>query len=281
MPMPCGIPMVWKEQADHTNDCYFCLVPPVKGLSRKKRHSIIYPNISSAIRPVLHGIGIPIPEVPESFSLDFDESREASASEITDSFLSTELHFGESSSQEPHLITQDELNNLVRDLELPISKAELLSSRLQQWNLLASNTKISIFRDRRKDFIQYFSKEGNTVVCKNVVELMASLGISYEPDKWRLFVDLSKVSLKAVLLYNGNVLPVIPLANAFYTKETYENLKQLLNCLHFRNHIWQIRGDLKITALLVGLQTGYTKYCFFLCEWDCGDQSAGARERLM
>ena len=98
--MPFGIPMVWREQADHTNDCYFCLVPPVKGLSRKKRHSIIYPNISSAIRPVpAIRIGMLIPEVPESFSPDFDESRETSASEMTDSSLSTESHFGESSSQ--------------------------------------------------------------------------------------------------------------------------------------------------------------------------------------
>ena len=100
------IPMGWREQADHTNDCYFCLVPPVKGLFRKKTHSIIYPNISSAVRLVPHRIGIPIPEVPESFSPDFDKSRETSASEMTDSSLSTESHFGESSSQKTHLITQ-------------------------------------------------------------------------------------------------------------------------------------------------------------------------------
>ena len=61
---------------------------------------------------------------------------------------------------------------------------------------------------------------------------MASLGISYEPDKWRLFVDSSKVSLKAVLLHDGNVLPAIPLVHAFHIKETYENLKWLLNCLY-------------------------------------------------
>ena len=101
---PFGIPMVWREQADHMNDCYFCLVLPVKELSRKKRHSIIYPHISLARRPVPHEIGICIPEVPKLFSLDFDESKETSASEMTDSSLSTESHFGESSSQELHLI---------------------------------------------------------------------------------------------------------------------------------------------------------------------------------
>ena len=37
------------------------------------------------------------------------------------------------SSPEPRLISQSELNDLVRDLELPKSKVELLGSRLQQW----------------------------------------------------------------------------------------------------------------------------------------------------
>ena len=41
---------------------------------------------------------------------------ETSASEMTDSSLSTESQFGESSSHEPHLITQGELNDFVRDL---------------------------------------------------------------------------------------------------------------------------------------------------------------------
>ena len=35
-----------------------------------------------------------------------------------------------------HRNTLEELNDLVRDLDLAKSKAELLGSRLQQWNLL-------------------------------------------------------------------------------------------------------------------------------------------------
>jgi len=33
-----------------------------------------------------------------------------------------------------HKITEGELSDLIRDLELPKNKAELLASRLQQWN---------------------------------------------------------------------------------------------------------------------------------------------------
>ena len=38
--------------------------------------------------------------------------------------------------KEFHRNTHEELNDLVRDLDLTKSKAELLGSRLQQWNLL-------------------------------------------------------------------------------------------------------------------------------------------------
>jgi hypothetical protein len=31
-------------------------------------------------------------------------------------------------------------------------------------------------------------------------------------------------------------------------------------------------GDLKVIALLLGLQIGYTKFCCFLCEWDSRDR---------
>jgi hypothetical protein len=35
----------------------------------------------------------------------------------------------------------------------------------------------------------------------------------------------------------------------------------------------QICGDLKVTALLLGLHQGFTKYCCFICEQDRRDQS--------
>jgi len=35
---------------------------------------------------------------------------------------------------------------------------------------------------------------------------------------------------------------------------------------------WKLRGDLKVVALLLGMQLGYTKYGCFLCEWDSRDK---------
>ena len=55
------------------------------------------------------------------------------------------------------------------------------------------------------------------------------------PDQWRLFIDLSKVSLKVVLLHNGNRFPSVPLAHAANMKESYESMKVLLDELIIKN----------------------------------------------
>ena len=56
--MPYGIPMVWREQADHTTDCYFCLTD-IKGFSRKNKSKIKYPDCRSAMKPVPHSSEVP------------------------------------------------------------------------------------------------------------------------------------------------------------------------------------------------------------------------------
>jgi hypothetical protein len=48
----------------------------------------------------------------------------------------------------------------IRDLDLPKSKAELLGSRLQQWNLLKGNVRISVYHKRHEDLVQFFKWKG-------------------------------------------------------------------------------------------------------------------------
>lgn len=51
-------------------------------------------------------------------------------------------------------------------------------------------------------------------------------------------------------------------------KETYDIMKIILDAVGYTNHNWRISCDLKVIALLCGLQTGYTKHMCFICLWD-------------
>ena len=86
----------------------------------------MYSNIPSALRPVPHGEGISAPEPTKEFTIDSeDEDEDESTSGPPEPPASTEPHVsnGRSSATQPHILTQDELNDLVRDLELSKSKA--------------------------------------------------------------------------------------------------------------------------------------------------------------
>jgi len=76
--MPFAVPMVWREPSNHATACYFCMVSPVSGgITKKKKWAIVYPNIPSALRPVLHGEGISVPEPPKEFTIDSDAEEES------------------------------------------------------------------------------------------------------------------------------------------------------------------------------------------------------------
>ncbi|ESO03314.1 hypothetical protein HELRODRAFT_173600 [Helobdella robusta] len=142
--------------------------------------------------------------------------------------------------EEHYLINYAELGDLVSDPALTKAQAELHGSRLKEFNLLAPD----------------------------VDSLMSSLGIKHIVEEWRLFIHSSKTSLKAVLLHNRSRYASIPVGNSTHMKETYKNMSLLLLKIRYREYNWSICCDLKVAAILTGLQAGYTKYCCFLCEWD-------------
>ena len=53
-----------------------------------------------------------------------------------------------------------------------------------------------------------------------------------------------------------------------HNKESYENMKILLEAINYDKFKWQFCGDLKVTALLLGLQPAFTKYFCLICDWD-------------
>ncbi len=79
-------------------------------------------------------------------------------------------------------------------------------------------------------------------------------------------------SFKAVLLHNGNKYASVPAGYSIHLKETYETMSLLLEKICYHEYKWCICGDLKVITIVMGMQTGYTKYCCFICEWDSRDR---------
>ena len=82
----------------------------------------------------------------------------------------------------------------------------------------------------------YFSQDGQLVYCSDVPSLMQMFKIQHEAEDWRLFIDSSQRSLKAVLLHNGNEYVFIPVGHPVHLKERYENLALILTKLNYKEY---------------------------------------------
>ena len=115
--------------------------------------------------------------------------------------------------------------------------------------------------------------ESILVACTDINGVMQTLSINHNPLDWRLFIVSSKLSLKAVLLHNVNTLPSILVGHSVHNKESYENMKILLESINYYKFKWKICGDLTVIALLLGLQRVFKIYCCFFGEWDSRDRA--------
>ena len=164
--MKFAIPMVWREPQDHTSDCYFCITR-IKGVSSKSKHTVKYPNLPTAMRPIPHSEDLPIPHSATHLTLE-DESEHEADTEVPNEERDGLTFETSTSSCEPHLLTQGELNDLVRDLKLSKTQAELLGSRLKGWSLLQGDTKVCFFRNRQEGFQDFYSEENELVFCNDI-----------------------------------------------------------------------------------------------------------------
>src|SRR6218665_1924930 len=166
----------------------------------------------------------------------------------------------------PYFPNQKDVNDLIRDLGLTKSNAELLISRLKQWNLMDESVQIADQRKRHEAFSKFFSRQDGLCFCNNVACLFEAIHvcITCNPSEWRLFIDSSSRSLKAVLLHNGNNYPTLPMAHSVYLKEHYTIVKMLLSALKYVDYGWEVTEDFKMVSFLMSLQGGFTKFPCFL-----------------
>lgn len=264
-------PMIWSDPGQHNNaNCYVC-TNTVRALNQRTSSTFLYTAVPSAQLPTYYEEGDTAPKRPSPSDIS---TTNPFVFEI-ESFLSppesgTEYIPSGAADTTPRPLTQTQLNNLVRKLNLSKSRAEELARTLKESNLLAPNVKITGYRTRHSRFLPFFTISENRkhVYCNDIDALMVEMGIRYIPEEWRLFIDSSKSALKAVLLYYDNSKNPVPLFYAIDMAETYESMKYILEVVNYNLYEWKISGDLKVIAFLSGLQQGNTKHSCFLCTWD-------------
>ena len=133
-------------------------------------------------------------------------------------------------SSESHFPTKKKLDDLIRDLSLMKSGAELLTFRLNEWNLLGDDCKSTAYRNRHLEFSVFFVVIEDLCYCKDVEGLFSAVGIDHDSTQWRLFIDSSTIIYAQFKMY--------------------------------------VYGDFKMLGVFLGLQGGYTKYSCFLCLWN-------------
>ena len=200
----------------------------------------------SAIQPVPHNVELSVSTF-YGFQLSKSESISTSEkSELYEDFVVSHQN------DEPQLFGQAKLNDLVRKLDLSKCSAELLGPQLKEKNMLAPENKVSFYCYREKGPIKFFKMEENLLFCDNIERLITALGTSYTSSEWRLFIDSSKRSMKCVVLHNSDILAFVLIGHSIQKKETYENMKTILDRIKYEKHEWIIYADLNILSMLLG-----------------------------
>lgn len=256
---PIATPMHWMEPMDHVSDCYFCLTT-ISALNGKNKRRIAYADLRTTTRPVMI-----LASNEEDLNAGYQQAGDRSTSPA-ESCYSVDQFQGTKFSQA-------ELNNLTRELDLSKTAAQRLGSRLKEKGCLATETTFAWYRQREQEFVRFFTKDQDLVYCCDITGLMDKLGVNYDPDQWRLFIDSSKTSLKVVLLHNGNKHWSIPVGHSVHMKEDYDNLVIILGKIQYKDHKWAVCGDLKIISMILGQQGGYTKFPCYLCTFDTREKN--------
>lgn len=178
----------------------------------------------------------------------------------------------------PQPLTQNEMDFIVAKLGLSLRESGMFTSFLKHRKLTQQNVDSTSCLRRQHDFQKFFTvDDANTFTyCNDIAGLVSELGMDYNADEWRLFIDGSTTSLKAVLLHRTNKNPYIPLGLGTNMKEAYKTLGQIMEKIKYDEHKWKICCDPKVINILQGIVRNgdNPKYYCFLCDWDsrCRDQ---------
>ena len=201
------------------------MVDPTKRRTGKNAPEIVYADIPSSIAPVPHCPELPISTPPKR---DHPSSGDSSKSDSEEDIGDPDYGFTDAVvERRPYFHNQKDISDLIRDLGLTKSNAELLTSRLKQRNLLDECMQVK----HHQTFSNFLSRQDGLCFCNNVAGLFEAIGITCNPSESCIFIDSSSRSLKAVLFDNGNNYPSLPMAHSVHLREDYISVKMLLSAL--------------------------------------------------
>lgn len=268
-------PVIWLLRSEHSiGSCYFCQTQPQTYRVKYKSRGKINYHICESVKPaVVRSTLNPCAPSEEVLQCEHDYEMESFCEEnINENISEFQANQSELTIMPPHLITQDDFHDLVRDINISQRNSEILASRLQQWRLVSANFRVTSARKRANKlyFDECFHMDENTKItyAPNIPNLFEVIGHSYVPQEWRLFIDGSVKSLKGVLLHIGNKYPSVPIIYGTDIVENYSNMEIILKLINYDSHKWVICCDLKVVAILMGLKKGYSKHQCFLCLWE-------------
>lgn len=134
------------------------------GLSARNKKSVVYPNY--------HIIAILFPLLCHRRHLKTEKTK----------MMTLLVVLVRLDPTKPNLITQIQLNDLVRDLNLNKTKPKLLSSRLQSWYLL--DHLISRLRKLKKKLSEFYSMDNYLTCCSEFGGLMEAIERKHKPEEW-------------------------------------------------------------------------------------------------
>jgi hypothetical protein len=126
------------------------------------------------------GPDIPVPDPPK----EIDTLEAESGSTPKESEEHSE--FGTDTHGTPEPFTQTELNDLLRDLNVPKDAVVLQGHILKENNPLTPGRHVIFYRIREKDLLQYFTQEESLVHRSDIPNPIIRSGLEYETDEWSL-----------------------------------------------------------------------------------------------
>ena len=163
--MSFAIPMVWTEGKDHNTDNYFCMIN-LKGINRKNKNHVQYNDVPSAIRPIPHGPDLFVPEPDGNIEYGSDSDNSDMTVVAGDDANKPE------EGDQLVILTQAELNDSTRDLNLLKESTLLLGSRLKEKRQLAPGTTFYWYRHPEREFKEFFTfQDKSSLVCCRIDQI--------------------------------------------------------------------------------------------------------------